>query len=129
MSIKEFEKLSPFKLAKNVSKYSNYPLQMGAVIVDKNHPIAVGFNIKKTHPTFANPEITISGCIHAEIRAIMNCGFEVTGCDIYIYREHKDAVPALARPCEMCYNILKDYGIKRIFYTINEYPYYKVERI
>lgn len=117
-----------FRLARNVSKYSNYPIKVGAVVVKKK-PIGVGYNIKKTHPRFSNPENSIHSCIHAEMKAIMNCDLEVDGADMYIYRELKDGSPALARPCDLCYNVLKGYGIKTIYYSTNEFPYWRKERL
>lgn len=118
-----------FRFAKNVSKHSIYRVQIGAVIVKKNHPISVGFNTCKTHPVFSNPEITDRSCVHAEIKALITADFNVENCDIYVYREYKFGVPALARPCENCIKHLRDAGIKRMYYSIGEYPYWNSEKL
>ena len=68
--------------------------------------------------------------IHAEVRAIMNCQTDdLNGAVAYVYRETADGMPALARPCPWCWLELEKAGIKKIFYTISEYPYYAWERI
>lgn len=113
-----------FRLAKNVSKYSDCRVKIGAVI-SKKTPLSVGFNILTPHPKF------IDFTTHAEMKAILNLGMfrDINGCDIYVYRETDDGIPALARPCDSCYNILRMYGIKKIYYTIRVPPYWKCERI
>jgi len=118
-----------FELARNVSKYSNHKYQIGCVLI--NHkPLSVGFNKTKTHTKYANPETSIRKAVHAEVIAILNSGKEsIRNGTAYIYRETKDGNPALARPCKDCMERLENFGIKRIFYTTEEYPYYREERI
>jgi deoxycytidylate deaminase len=112
-----------FRLARNVSKYSEIAPQMGAVIAQKK-PISVGFNKAKTAYPY-NKHST-----HAEISAVISSDrWDLTDCEIYIYRETNDGFPAMARPCEKCMKILKSCGIKKIYYTVSEYPFWKSERI
>lgn len=112
-----------FRLAKNVSKHSDYKIQMGAVLVRKGTPISVGFNKNKTHPS-------CKYSIHAEIDALRTSGKEtIKNSTMYIYRENNDGLPALARPCDDCLKALTDFGVGCIIYTTNEYPYFRVEEI
>jgi hypothetical protein len=116
-----------FKLAKNVSKYSDYKIKVGAVIA-RRKPIGVASNKCKTHPIHANPDKSLRKNIHAEIRAVINCGNEdLKGAIVYVYRQTKDGKPALARPCNYCYNYLKERGVRTIYYTTNEEPYWRME--
>jgi len=110
-------KMKFFELAKKLSKKSEYYQKLGAVIVKKGDVIGVGFNKpKKTHPR----SNTLFRTIHAELDAILNAGEElVQGCDIYIYREHRSGVPAISKPCKFCEKLLKEYGIKNIYFTNN----------
>lgn len=118
-----------FRLARNISFYSSHKIRVGAVISRKK-PISIGFNIRKTHPRYSNPSNTYRDSIHAEMAALIRSGTDnVKGADIYIYRETDNGVPALARPCEMCYNMLKQCGIRKIFYSINIYPYWRSEKL
>ena len=117
-----------FRLARNTLSYSDCKIRVGAVISRKS-PISVGFNVTKTHPSFCNPEIGCTMSIHAEMNALMRANFVVKGCDVYIYRELADGTPGLAKPCIMCYNVLKSKGIKRIYYTTSRPPYWRMERL
>ena len=117
-----------FRLAKKVSKQSNYRIKMGAVLVRHSTPIATGYNQVKTNPTFGGEyQLTI----HAEASCIMEVRYiNLKGTEMFIYRENKKSkLPALARPCNACLVLLENCGIKRIWYTTNSYPYFNVERL
>jgi deoxycytidylate deaminase len=116
-----------FRLARNTLPFSNCRVRVASVISRKS-PIAVGFNIEKTHPRYSNPDESCTVSIHAEMVALIRAGFDVDGCDIYVYRE-ANGMPALARPCNMCYNELKKFGIKKIYYSIGEAPFWKCEKL
>lgn len=125
----DISNISYFNLAKEVSKYSDHRVKVGCVIVKKK-PIGIACNRNKTHPKYANPYKDIRGAIHAEIRAVINSGVDdLDNCSAYVYRETKDGIPAMARPCEFCYKFLKDLGIRKIYYTINEYPFFRMEYV
>lgn len=117
-----------FRLARNTSKYSDCDIHVGAVL-SRKAPIAVGFNVHRTHPVFSNPDTDEVNSIHAEVKAIMNAGIPTDGTEIYVYRETASYAPALARPCERCYNFLRENGVKKMFYSISEPPYWRCERI
>ena len=112
-----------FRLAKNVSKHSTHKIKMGAVLVKHGRPLSVGFNKVKSHPihTFS---------IHAEIDCMASFDREeLRSSSMFIYRESKCGTPAIARPCKRCLEYLRSFGVKRIFFTTNEYPYWNTERI
>jgi len=112
-----------FLLAKNVSKHSTMSPKVGAV-VSRKKPISVGFN--KLKPTFKRFST------HAEVDAILSAGgrfYNLNNCEIYVYRETKDGKPALARPCENCLELIKEKGIKKMYYTIDSFPYWRSERL
>jgi len=110
-----------FRLAKIISRHSDYPVKMGAVIVKKKKPLAVGFNQNKTHPL-------VKFTIHAEVDALLTCDSgHATGSTMYIYREHKDGSPANARPCKECMVALRRAEVAKIAYTIDYFPYYIIE--
>lgn len=113
------------KLARNVSLYSTYRYRVGAVIVNKK-PISVGFNQVKTHPTYSNKLRTT---VHAEMNAVIHSHDNIFGASIFVFREDRNGFPAIARPCKDCLETLKKAGIKKMTYSINEYPYYRTERI
>lgn len=116
---------SLFRLAKNVSKLSQHPKhKLGAVLVVKGKPISVGHNQYKSHP-----EAKYTG-LHAEIQAIKTSGKDkIKGSSIFVYRENKNGRLALAKPCGDCMKKITDFGIKIIFFTISEYPYFDYIKI
>lgn len=115
-----------FRLARNASLNSNHRYKVGCVIVVHGRPVSVGWNVIKTHPTYTNEE---HPSIHAEVKAIINARCDVTGGVAYVYRETRDGLPAIARPCDMCYNVLVEAGIKNVYYTVVCFPYWAKERI
>ena len=116
-----------FKLAKGVSALSNHRVHVGVVLVRKK-PLIACSNLKKSHPYGYSDNFKRS--IHAEQRAIINCNAEdIKGSIVYVYREYKDGRPALSRPCNYCYSMMKKYGVKKVYYSTAEYPYFKCEKI
>ena len=115
-----------FRLAKNISKHSEYHIKMGAVLVRHGKPLSVGFNKIKSHTKWSvYPRQTI----HAEVSALISSGVtDLRGCTMFIYRE-RNGNPAMARPCSNCMKVLKSFGIRRIYYTTNTYPYFEVEKV
>ena len=111
---------SVFRLAKNVSKYSDHRFKIGAVLMKHGKVISVGYNQTKSHP-----EAWHTG-LHAEIKAIKTSGkIEMSNSTMVVYREHKNGTPATAKPCKHCAKAMKDFGIKTIWYTTSEFPFWK----
>jgi len=116
-----------FQCCKRFSKKSEYRIQMACFILNKGKCIGRGVNSLKSHPKW-NYGLNVS--IHAEISAIINTRKDrIYGTIAFIYRETKKGNPALARPCEKCLLALKSFGVKQIIYSINQEPYFKIERI
>lgn len=121
---------SYFTLAKNVSKLSNCRTKVGAVIVSKK-PLIACHNKLITHPKYVNGS-DYRTSLHAEMRCCMFLSPEqVEGSVIYVYREARTGpyFPAIARPCKYCMEVLRELKVKRIFYTVGDYPYYESERL
>ena len=115
---------SMFRLAKNVSKHSEHKYKLGAVIVTNGHPLSVGFNKAKSHPSA--PRFGL----HAEVVAIRNSGRkDLRGSSIFVYRKRGDGKVGMARPCEHCMKELISFGIKWVFYSTTEWPYWNVEKV
>ena len=127
-----------YSLAEKASSFSDYKkCHIGCIAVYKNRVIAVGYNTNKTSPlqaeynkyrNFAYDTLN-NGGIHAEMMCLLRTRY-MTDIDwsrvcIYIYREKKDGMIGLAKPCEACLAALKERGIKEtnIYYTTDEIPY------
>ena len=119
-----------FKVAKAVSESSDFPrFHVGCCVVDGHRIISSGTNSIKSHPLQKKlnmerfTEDSTPHCLHAETTAlipIMNRkDIDWNKIKIYIYREHKNGTKAMSRPCASCQKLLRDLGIKKVFYTTN----------
>lgn len=120
-----------FNVAKAVSKTSDFPrYHIGCAVVYKHQLISSGCNCTVTHPKQRElnrerfNKDTVHHWKHAELSAllpIMNRkDIEWNKIKLYIYRESKDGTKALAKPCYGCQKLIKELGIKKIFYTSND---------
>lgn len=124
-----------FEVARVVAQTSDYKrIKIGAVIVHKKRwIISTGVNSYKTHPIqkkynkyrFDIYHIDSTHSLHAEIQALINIPYyiedsEISDCCIYIYRENVKGELANSRPCPSCLNMIKDYGIHKIYYTSDD---------
>lgn len=126
-------------LAKNACKFSDFrDHHLGSVIIYKGKVLSIGYNTNKTNPLqehynkFRGYDITKArNSLHAEMMAICKCkdmDIEWNKASIYIYRQHKNGIKALARPCKACERAIKDLGIKNIYYTVeNGYAHEMIE--
>lgn len=115
-----------FNVAKAVAKTSHYPrIKIGCCIVKKNKILAVGVNQLKSHPIQKKynkfrplNNNNINNNIHAEIDAIRKCNKDdLIGASIYVYREDGTGLLRMCKPCEACSELLKQCGLKTIYYT------------
>jgi deoxycytidylate deaminase len=118
-----------FELAKEVSKLSDFHSHhIGCIITYGHHIISTAYNTNKSSPLQAKynkycglDENNINHKMHGEIYALSKIkdldNIDCNKIDIYIWREHKDGIRALSRPCNACMSMIKDNGIKNIYYT------------
>lgn len=109
---------SKFRLARLISKQSDYKVQVGSVIYRGSTPISCGFNYLRSHPVYAKEYWSI----HSEVSSILRANTDLTGCSIYVYREFKSGKPANSYPCEDCFKLIVASGIKKIYFT-TDYGY------
>lgn len=106
-----------FELAKRASIHSDHHShKIGAVIVRKNKIVSFGFNKLKTH----NKSNTPYKAVHAEFSSILSAGrMDLSGCEIYVYRERKDGSLGSSKPCIFCEQLIKNVNLKKVHYTID----------
>lgn len=91
--------------------------QLCALVVSKNRVLSVGYNSHKTHPISLG---TPMNQLHAEMHAVLQCSPEdLSGIDVVVARGRPSGKPGMAKPCSVCENILRRFGIRRVFYTIS----------
>jgi deoxycytidylate deaminase len=129
-----------FNKSKGVSQLSDFKqVHIGCVAVYKKQIIGVGYNTNKTHPIqmkynkYRDLEwngVQPKAKLHAELMCLLNIkdlNIDFSKVKIFIYREDKNGHLALSKPCDACMRAIKDYGIKDIYYTINNgYNYEKI---
>lgn len=121
---------SYFRAAKAVSEMSDHPqYKVGCVVVSGHRIISSGYNSKtKCHPLQAKLDtekygVECPGKCHAEVSALLPLirdGVDLTRASIYVFRQHKNGVNALARPCSSCMKVIKSLKIRRIYYTVED---------
>ena len=90
--------------------------RLGAILVYKNNIVSIGMNSYKTHPLMAAR--TEWPFLHAEQHAIVRAGVDnCEGLDLYIARVLKNNDLALSKPCDVCTELIKDVGIKNVYYS------------
>lgn len=118
-----------FNLAKKASEYSDYVdrYKMGAVAIYKNIYLAYGFNHCKTSPSLVEYTkyrgFKVQPFFHAEshcLNKIKDLDIDFSKVSIFVYREHKNGITALAKPCPSCNKLIKDLRIHNVYYTTND---------
>lgn len=118
------------KNAVDEAKKSTFHIKVGAVIFNKSKFVSSGHNhanrsIKKHHPRFRKTEYSI----HAEVDAIIKAKTDLKGKSILIVRINNNDKFRLAKPCKYCLKYIRHVGIKRIYYSVSQYPYIKMEKV
>lgn len=118
------------RIAKMESEKSDYHQKMGAVAVKGGSLVSKGFNQVRFKSIGMFKYTKWQGSLHAERDCLSKISKEdAKGCTVYIYREHADGKPALAKPCSQCAFMLYDLGVKRVVYTTNKFPYYRTIKL
>ena len=116
-----------FKAARAVSELSDFKqYHIGAVAVYKHKIISSGCNSMKTNPTQKRLNahrfsVDTPHTIHAEIACLLPLisrkDINFSDVSLYIYREYKNGKPAISRPCPSCMALMRQLGIKKLYYS------------
>jgi deoxycytidylate deaminase len=100
--------------AKKASRKGYGKYQLGAAIYDKKGKlISVGWNKRKTHPRYGS---FVFNRIHAEGDALIKAlktRKSLKDAYIVVYRNNGNK----AKPCPCCESMLREAGLKRVYYT------------
>ena len=116
-------------LAANTRTWRNRGAKLGCVVAYNKNILSVASNSEKTHTLQKvynkfrdfNPD-EANNKLHSEVHALswlIGKPINWSKIELYIYRELKNGQPAISKPCEACSKLIKDLGIKTVFY-INE---------
>lgn len=121
-----------FDIAKKVSELSTFHrknVKIGCLIVSGHRIISSGYNSDKTNPIQKKyNRLRFSEesphRLHAEISALLpllnNKDIDFSKVKIFTYREKADHSLGKSRPCKSCMALIKDLGIKHIYYTTDD---------
>ena len=119
------------KLAKEISELSDFKAhQIGCVLITGKQILSVACNLQKTHPLQMeyNRYRNLKGGnvihkAHAETLCLSkakNFGINFNNTTLYIFRQLKNKQWAIAKPCNGCMELIKNLGIKKIVYSVDE---------
>lgn len=110
-------KMRYFNIAKEMAKLGIHKQhKIGSCLVRKGNPISVGFNKNKFHNDSPHPYLSW----HSEFDCLKSIPQHLAeGSTIYVYREDKNGMPRMARPCNSCQELLKKYKIRKMCYTVD----------
>jgi deoxycytidylate deaminase len=116
-----------FNAAKAVSELSDHPqYKLGCVVVLGHRIVSSGKNSHtKCHALQAKLDKEMFGCecrglLHSEVdalRPLINNNVDLSRASVYVYRQHKNGTLGLAKPCPRCMKLIKQCGIKKVYYT------------
>lgn len=118
-------RINYLKMIRNAIKEaykSNFDLRIGAVIVKSGRVLSKGYNKTGVYTKYAHVEFL---SIHAEVDAIIKClksyrYSNLIGAKIYIAGLRKNGRLLLSKPCTRCAQLIRNVGIKKVYYTTNE---------
>lgn len=118
------------KLAIKEAKKSKYEQRVGAVIIKRKSILSCGHNyshksVKKLHPRFR----LYKNSIHAEVDCIIKARRNLAGTTMYVVRINNRGQLMNSKPCKHCFMYIEHAGIKRVYYSIDKYPYMVMENI
>jgi len=121
-------------LAMSEALKSSCEFRLGAVVFKgRKHILAVGHNHRRTHPLAKciREDESEANTTHAELDALIGCRWydSVQGASIFVARLRADGSAGTARPCDQCQNILRETGIKRMYYTTGNGDEFAMEKL
>ena len=113
------------KLAQKLATSSEYGnFRHGAVLEKGSAILGLGVNNEKYSSVGAKFRHSHKGhsTYHAEISAVLGLDRCVTkGATIYVVRaSKKDGSMRMSKPCDMCHAVLKERGVARVVYSVDE---------
>lgn len=103
-----------------IASTSEQNFKHGAILTKGGSVISVGINRRRTNPALLDQEDYRLSSVHAEVAAIKGShGADLKGAVIYVARVNNAGEQMMSKPCEECQKVLRDVGVKKVFYTID----------
>lgn len=89
--------------------------KVGAILVRNGNVISIGANSFKSHPLMGFKTL------HAEVQALIGCRYkDISGSTMFTSRINKNGKVGMAKPCNICSEVLKSYGIRKVYFTTSD---------
>jgi deoxycytidylate deaminase len=112
------------KFAVEEAKKSDFKYQVGAIVFNKNIIISYGHNVaQRSVKHMLSKFQRWPNSIHAEVAAVLNAKTDLRGMSLLVVRVNSKNQLVMSKPCEHCASYLSYVGIKKVYFSINEYPY------
>jgi deoxycytidylate deaminase len=119
-------------LAVNTAKSSDHKQNLAAVIFKKKTIISASCNYTSSHRRRLHPKFSrYPTSVHAEVSAIIKAKTDLKGCSMLVVRINRNDKFLLAKPCQWCMAYIQHVGIKKLYFSLSEYPYiceYKIRQ-
>ncbi len=102
-----------------LAQHATHQFRHAAVVYKGKRVFGLGWNNNK--PTSVIDAKFPYPTRHAEIAAMINAtNQDISGCDVLVIRVGRHNNNLLnSRPCEMCQDTMRKYGIRRCYYSIS----------
>lgn len=103
-----------------LAKKSTFRSKHGAVISYDDHIIGSGFNVNLTHPMIK--QFNEFKTLHAEMVAILRVKNKklLKKSTLYVTRLGNDDELMMSKPCKICTDIMKSFGVRDVCYSDGE---------
>jgi len=115
-----------FRIAEKAAQHGQGTFKVGAVVVNGNRILSVGYNnMKKSHPIMCKNSTSAKQReyikLHAEVAALITANYDSidSRTSIYVFRKRRDGYQGLAKPCDVCTNFIQSLGIKKVYFSLN----------
>ena len=117
--------IAAWKFARNHDFHPNMGFNHCAIVVGKGGKIlSIGFNRYgwtsiQNRKKYSNDKIC---SVHAEVDALLKLPNreDAQGSTVYVVRVNKSKELAMSAPCSMCEEILREHGVKKAIFSVNE---------
>jgi deoxycytidylate deaminase len=112
------------KYAVQEAQKSDFRQLMGAIIYDKNRIISYGYNTaQRSVKHLLQKYQRWPYSVHAEVAAIINSKTNIKGMNMLVVRVNTKNQLRYARPCDHCLSYINYVKIKKVYFSLDEYPY------
>ena len=121
------------ELAKCLAEQSDYgKFKHGAVLVQGGSVLNCSYN-KDSYNSFGSRFRSINegqATLHAELGCVLGIPRpKTTGATVYVARVNRFGEERISKPCNMCQNVLKHVGVKRVVYTTDNEGKHEVMKL